>query len=249
MVATLSETMRTLARHVSIHDFLPDPIDDSTIVEILQAARRAPTSSNLQAYSFVVVRKLETRAELATLAGDQRHVEEAPVFVAVCADLSRAEAACNLHGQPFRGDTLEMGLVATVDAALAGMAASLAAESLGLGTVMIGGMRNHPVEVARLLRLPPRAFVPFGLCIGWPARRPPVKPRMPERAVIHFERYDGGEVGDALAAYDQALAVHYRAQDRTTCDASWTHQVAHEFSSARRGDLRTALRELGFEFS
>jgi FMN reductase (NADPH) len=213
--------------HVSVRQYLPQTVPDEMILAILRAARRAPTSSNLQAYSIVVVRDPDTLRRLAELAGNQRHVAETPVFLAWCADLSRVERACKLHNREFVGNTLEMGIVATVDAALTGMSAMTAAESFGLGCVMIGGMRNHPVEVARLLELPPRAYVVFGMCIGWPAERPPQKPRLPESAVIHFERYNGATADEVFE------------------DAAWTTRVSVEFSKPRREHLRAALAQLG----
>ena len=44
---------------------------------ILNAACRAPTSSNLQAYSLIVVRNSDVRKQLSMLTGNQQHVAEA----------------------------------------------------------------------------------------------------------------------------------------------------------------------------
>jgi nitroreductase len=246
--AKKSETIRTLESHVSIRSFNSTPVSEETLAMVLNAARRAPTSSNLQAYSVVVVRDPETRRRLSILAGNQRHVAEAPVFLAFCADISRIRLACQLHSKELAGDTLEMGLVAVIDAALVGMNVASAAESLGMGTVMIGGMRNHPLEVAATLALPEGAFVIFGMCIGWPERRPPQKPRLPEAAVIHYERYNSDGVEQALDEYDRQLESHFRGIDKPTDKASWTRRVATEFSRVRRGELRAAVRRLGFAF-
>src|SRR5690606_40800142 len=57
---------------------------------------------------------------------------------------------------------LDMFLQAVVDAALVAQNAAVAAESLGLGICMIGGIRNDPVKVAELLKLPPRTFALVG---------------------------------------------------------------------------------------
>jgi FMN reductase (NADPH) len=238
-----------LERRVSVRDFLPDPVEDALVTRVLKAACRAPTSDNLQAYSFVVVRDAGTRRRLGELAGHQRHVVEAPVFIAVCADLHRVAKACERHGRTLAGETLEMGLVATIDASLAGMAASLTAESLGLGSVMIGGVRNAPLEVAALLGLPQQVFVAFGLCLGWPARRPPQKPRLPEAALIFQERYEPERIPAAVAEHDRALATHYKSLAKATSEASWTERIAERFSRSPRAHLRASLRALGFDFS
>jgi hypothetical protein len=150
------------------------------------------------------------------------------------------ERACALTDARFAGDTLEMGLVAVLDAGLAGMCASLAAESLGLGTVMIGGLRNHPVEVARLLRLPRRVFGVFGLCLGWPDLARPPKPRLPANAVVHDEVYRGqDEVDGWLLAHN----AEYRSPSN---GGSWLVRVAQEASKPRRSNLRDSLSVLGF---
>lgn len=229
----------------SVRSFRDEPVNDDLLNAILRAACRAPTSSNIQAYSIIVVRDASTRARLAEIAGGQAHVAATPVFLAVCADLARAERACKLRGKTLAGDSLEMGLVAAVDASLVGMSIMLAAESLGLGCVMIGGLRNQPVDVARALSLPPRVFAVFGMCMGWPAERPPQKPRMPEGAVIHFERYDAERTDGVLAQYDESLHQHYQGQNRAAAEP-WTARVSTEFSKPRRADLRAHLHTLGF---
>jgi FMN reductase (NADPH) len=235
-----SDILTVLEGRTSCRNFRSDPVDDDLVARVIGAARRAPTSSNLQAYSLVVVREAATRRSLADLVGKQAHVSAAPVFIAFCADLWRLERACALTGNSFAADTLEMGLVAVLDATLVGMCASLAAESLGLGTVMIGGLRNKPVEVAALLDLPPKVFGVFGLCLGWPSAVGQPKPRLPAAAVVHDEVYDVADVDASLAAYD---ATH-----NSGAGGSWLARVAREAAEPRRDDLRHALAALGLRF-
>lgn len=243
----LSDVIATLNRHVSIREYTDRPLDDDTLLTLLEAARRAPTSANMQAYSFVVVRDPELKQQLAVLGGEQRHIETCAAFIAVCADLSNVLRACELHEREL-DPTTENTIVTTVDASLAGMSLALAAESIGLGTVMIGGMRNHPAAVAELLNLPHGAYVVFGLCIGWPAEAQPQKPRMAPEAIIHFEQYDATKQDALLAEYDKQLAEHYREQGRKTPDAAWTQVIAQKLSVHRRADLRPVLEARGLHF-
>ncbi len=246
-IATETETTRTLKGHVSIRRYTTARIPEAMLQSILDAARRSPTSSNLQAYSIVVIRDDATKAKLATLAGNQRQVAECPVFLAICADIHRLQRAAALHGKAVAVN-LELSMVATIDAALVGMSAATAAESFGLGTVMIGGIRNHPQDVAEVLELPNGVFVVFGLCMGWPAEQPPQKPRLPHEVVIHEERYHAAGIDKALKAYDAALAEHYRAQGRNTPDAAWTDIIADRFETPRREFLREVLEKRGFRW-
>ena len=133
------------------------------------------------------------RKILAEIAGDQKHIEQCPLYIAWVADLSRNERLgeaekTNLESVPW----LETFMVACIDAALAAQNAVVAAQSIGLRTVYIGAMRNDPVRVAELFGLPPRAFVVFGLCVGYadPKAKNEVKPRLPQSIVLHHDGYD-----------------------------------------------------------
>ena len=79
---------------------------------------------------------------------------------------------------------MEEFIVGVVDAALAAQSALIAAESLGLGAVYIGAMRNLPEQIAAELALPPHVFAVFGMSIGYPdpARATGIKPRLPHRS-------------------------------------------------------------------
>jgi nitroreductase len=239
-----SQTIDTLNARVSIREYTDQPIDDDTLLTLLNAARRSPTSSNIQTYSFVVVRDPERKRVLAHLGGDQKHIEQAPVFVAICADLNRAARGMALHGQQL-ATNIETTLISVIDASIAGQSLALAAESLGLGTVMIGGMRNHPDQVADLLGLPEGVFVVYGLCIGYVAERPPQKPRLPAETVISYERYEPAS-DEALQTYDAQLAEHYRSIGRSTPDAAWTGFNARRLGTAPRPHMREFLKKQGF---
>jgi len=237
----------TLKNHISIRRYTDEHIPDEMLNEILNSARRSPTSSNMQAYSFVVVRNPETKKQLAVLAGNQKHIETCDVFIAICADINRLEKACELHGE-ILGRNLENLLVATVDASLAGMSVATAAESFGLGYVMIGGMRNQPKEAAELLGFPNGVYVVYGMCLGYPDpdHYPQQKPRLPEDLMIHYEKYDTSDPTKKLQAHDKELAEHYSSLGRNLDDHAWTGVVANKFGTPRRPELRETLEDLGF---
>ena len=248
MDRTTSETIETLLARVSVRSFDSRPVSDAAVDAVLRAALRAPTSSNIQACTVVKVRETEAKATLAAAAGNQRHVAQCPVFLAFCADLTRIEAALQRNGHDLTDNNHELGLVSTIDAALVGMAAYLAADSVGLKGVMIGGVRNDPETVAQILGLPKRVYCVFGMCLGYADTVPEQKPRMPYAAVVHAERYDATASAAALEPYDAALAEHYRASGRETTDDSWTHDVAAKFAARPRDGLRAALARMGFDF-
>lgn len=243
-------TLDVLSSHVSVRSFTDEAVPDEILRAALAAARRAPTSSNWQTYSIVVVRDQEKKQRLAELAGGQAHIERSQVFLAFVADFHRVRRAAALHGtEPARG--LEFTLTSIVDAAIVGEAAQVALESLGLGAVMVGGMRRNATEVAAVLGLPPEAFVVYGMSVGWPATPPGeggLKPRLPEQLVVHEDEYSDEGFEAAMISYDAELAEYYESQGRNLSDAAWTAPVARGSVSLRYASLRTELESMGFDF-
>ncbi len=245
---TQTAVIDQLSKHRTVRFFKDEPVSDDVVHTILNAARQSPTSSNRQTYSIMVVRNPETKKKLAVLAGNQKHVETCPVFFAFCADLSRLDVACEMHGEKHvKG--LESTLVSTVDAALVGMSVNTAVESLGMGAVMIGGMRNHPKQVAELLGFPNGVYVVFGMCIGWPEwdKVPNVKPRLDESVIIHHEQYNTSSPVPQIEAYNQTMADYY-GKERNLHESAWSGPLANQLKSPRRENLRSELESLGFVF-
>ncbi len=246
---TLSTTVTDVQQeHVTIRKFNDRPVSDEMVTSILEAARRgSPTSSNWQAYSVVVVRNPQIKQQLAVVAGGQKHVETCQVFLAFCADIRRIQTACDMHEVELQ-QTLESTLVATIDAALMGMSVNTAAESFGLGAVMIGGIRNDIEKAAELLGLPKGVYCVYGMCISWPdeSQRPPQKPRMQPELIIHYEQYDAADVTAKIEAYDADLASHYDTLDRNQHTAAWSGTIARHLKSPKRPHLRKAIENRGF---
>ena len=245
---TTSDTIRVLGDRRSIRAYSDKEVTDAQVTAILEAARRAPTSGNLQAYSVVVVRDAETKEKLAKISGGQKHIETCPVFLAFVADLTRIEKAFRRHDGNLDDNNLEMGLMASIDASLVGMAAYVAADSLGIQGVMIGAMRNDPEAVAELLDLPSRAYVVFGMCLGYPAEAPKQKPRMAAEGIIHYERYDADKALAVVDTYNAELKAHYESVGKPTAEDSWSADVDKKYAQRPRDHLRAALKKRGFDF-
>ena len=246
-----NQVIETLLGHRSVRSYLGDALAPGTAELLVAAAQSAATSSNMQLWSVLAVEDPQRRERLAVLAGNQRHIAEAPLFLVWLADLSRAERIGERQGHVMAGlPFTETFMVAVIDAALAAQNATVAAESLGLGTVYIGSMRNHPEAVAAELGLPPQVMAVFGLCVGWPDPAHPaaVKPRLGQAAVLHREQYDAGVEATTVDAYDARFAAFQRAEGMAA--AGWTARVLDRLGSVKglggRDRMREALRVLGF---
>ncbi len=244
-----SETINALLGRRSIRKYTDKPVTDAHVDAILGAALRAPTSSNVQAYSVVVVRDQARKEKISVPCGNQKHIVSCPVFLAFLADLTRIEAAFQRHGHSADDNNLEMGLVATIDAALVGMSAYIAAESLGIQGVMIGAVRNDPEKIAEILNLPKRTYAVFGMCLGFPDEAPKQKPRMPVSGIVHRETYDREASLAVLDPYNAELRRHYESIGKQTTADSWSDEVDAKLSAKARDGLRAQLKARGFDFS
>ncbi|KYG31790.1 oxygen-insensitive NADPH nitroreductase [Alkalihalobacillus trypoxylicola] len=235
-----------IQNHRSIRQYTDQQVSDEIIKDLLQSAKSASTSHNVQAYSIIIVRDVQKKKKLAELTGNQSYVEKCPVFFVLCADYYRLKKVSEWHNQPFEVNELEQVLVGGVDTALVAQNLLLAAEAYGLGGVMIGGIRNQPKEVAELLNLPKYTFPVMGLCIGYPAQSPELKPRLPESATIFYDEYNEDQLEQAIKEYDQVTEAYYGARTNSQKGEPWSKQMAQHLSKPNRAHLESFIKNQGF---
>jgi nitroreductase len=239
-----NDTLGQLLDHRSVRAFTDQALPEGTIETLVAAAQSASTSSNLQVWSVVAVKDGERKNRLSALAGNQAYIRQAPLFFVWLADLSRVsriagQSDVELEALPY----LESLLLGTIDAALAAQNAVVALESLGLGSVYIGAIRNDIEGVAKELELPPQVYPVFGLCVGYPSQERPskVKPRLPQRAVLHQETYSTAGEKALLAEYDERLGAFYQREGMKA--SGWSEQVIDRLQSVTNLHGREALLE------
>lgn len=242
-----------LLTHRSIRSYLSKPLPKGTLETLIAAAQSAASSSNLQLWSVIAVEDPARKERLSVLARNQAHIRQVPLFLVWLADLSRARNIANSRNATSEGlDYLETFLTGAIDASLAAQNAVAAAESLGLGTVYVGAIRNNPEAVAKELNLPPLVFPVFGLSVGYPDPEniPAVKPRLGQSAVLHRESYSTEVQEQAIAEYDRVMTNFYQ-QQQTGVNSDWsTHSTARVANAAALGGrdrLTEILHNLGFE--
>lgn len=243
-----------LGSHRSIRKYTDQPVDKKLLDQILDSARQAPTSSNLQAYSIIVVRDPAKKKLLAEYCGNQAWIEQCPVFLAICPDLRRLHEVCRLRGYSMKDQYLEIFLVSVVDASLVAQNIAVASEASGLGICMIGAIRNNPDKVCELLKLPDRVFPLMGMCLGHPDHEPMIKPRLPHDLAIHLEEYNSDLLTSLLADYDRAIQATglYEGAHRKIAapdgsqipdsEYSWTEHTARRAASNNPATLRAHMR-------
>ncbi|MCU0767242.1 MAG: NADPH-dependent oxidoreductase [Gammaproteobacteria bacterium] len=244
----MNDTIRTLKAHRSIRRYQDAPVSDAQLAEIIACAQAAPTSINAQGLSVVIVRDLARRARIAALAGGQRWVAEAPVFLAFVVDFHKTSLAGKKAGRPQHvHEGLEGFLTGVLDVGIALGNAMAAAEALGLGCVPIGGIRAHPREMVEVLGLPRLTYPVVGLSVGHPADPSRQKPRMDVRAFRHDEIYDAARLPALVDDYDAVMARYLKEIGREG-EGSWSSLTARFYADVPFADVLAVAKEQGFGF-
>ncbi len=194
----------------SIRRFSPTDVPDELIKQVLEAARLAPSGSNMQPWRFLVIRDKEVKKELRRICLEQRFVEEVPVVIVCFGDLDAySKEARGKRRQEF----IDFGVTATLSGRFADpkyrtrqkslptpprqellrpVIANtfiaiehlvLMATALGLGTCWVGAFDASALN--RLFDLSdnliPAAVIPVGYAAG---EIPPQRPRRSPQEIL-----------------------------------------------------------------
>lgn len=189
------DTLEAIGRRRSIRKFKPDPVASSLITRVLEAARAAPSGSNVQPWKFVVVRSTQKRSLLCEAAYGQSMFREAPVVVVAlgdrksfrkrlrrgkelvaigAVDASVMETVGRVYGVR-QEDPAAVDRTILANCMIAIDHLTLAATSLGLGSCWVMLMKVE--EVARVLQIPDHMFPVAMVPIGYADQNPLPRPR------------------------------------------------------------------------
>ncbi|KGE78880.1 oxygen-insensitive NADPH nitroreductase [Halomonas sp. ND22Bw] len=241
----MNPTIELLKSHRSVRKFTDRKIPHELLRELVSAGQAAASSNHVQAYSVIHVTTPAKREQIAELAGGQGYVASASDFLVFCADMKRPTEASERTGANVVRGMTEQLLVASVDTALMAQNVAVAAESEGLGICYIGGIRNNPQAVSELLELPDHVYPVFGMCIGYPAHDPDVKPRLPVEAILKEDRYTDDR--EQVDAYDDEMQRYYGERTGGTKDTNWSKSLGPLFDTKLRPHMRDFLVKRGFE--
>ena len=169
----------------SIRKFTDEKVPDEMIVEILQAARFAPSWANTQVWEFIIIRDSELIKTVTETYGETNPARKcsasASVLIAVCAKTD--VSGCKDGVKRTQYDEWFM-----FDAGLAVQNLCLRAHELGLGTVVVGSM-NHQ-KCAELLDVPAGYALLAVIPVGYPVDRDKPAPARKELSTfVHLDKF------------------------------------------------------------
>ena len=165
---------QTVRRRQCVRAFAKRPVEPEKLTALLEAASRAPSAGNLQAYEIYLVRQPPKLQALARAALNQDFIAQAPLALVFCAHPARSTRK---YGE--RGRTLYCVQDATIAAAFA----LLAATALGLASVWVGAFDDEAVRQATGML---KGHVPVAILpVGYAAEVPEPTARRPLSDLVH----------------------------------------------------------------
>ena len=245
-------TIDLIHKHGSVRAYKNDPVPEAVIEQIVGAAQRTSTSSNMQTYSVIVTTDQDKKDRISEICNGQKHIAQAPVFLLWCADFSRLQRICDHQGYELESDGMENFMVGVVDAAIAMQTAGLAAESLGYGLCFIGALRNDPRSIREIFSLPELVYPVCGMTLGLAESIPMIRPRLPLDVIMHWDFYDLDDL-EGLLEYDQEMIKtgiyegrQVGKEDQDPGKYGWMEHSDRRVSKPSRPHLRDTILESGF---
>jgi nitroreductase len=192
----------------SIRQFLDKPISKETLNQILTAGFRAPFAAQL--CSLVYTRDKKKIKALQPMGV----YPTTKVLMFFLIDLYRHEKVMKEQGHTYNFDDTFALWLGLQDVSLVVQNLILAAEALGLGSVLLGAAPQVVDLLVEQFKIPKRAYPVVGLCLGYPnpAEHTEVRPRYP----LSFSAFEDGYqdvTSKELKAAMKVMDEGYLAQD------------------------------------
>lgn len=169
------ETWDAIRARRATREYDSTPLEEGDLTRILEAGRRAPSSSNKQRWDFVLIRDRDQLQRISGVWQGAGHIANAAAAVGLVA--------------PISDETTVVGI--NYDLGQAAMSMMIAAADLGIGS-RTASVHDHELA-SEILGLPAGLRLTWLLGLGYPADRPlkPIKnpDRRPFEEVVHYDRW------------------------------------------------------------
>ena len=194
------ELTDVIAARRSIRKFKPDPLPEHMVTELLEAARLAPSATNIQPWRFAVVRSADVRRKVQDCCHGLRFPATAPVIFVAMADPRTLETrAARMQELAATGAFTDTGLedsaygnrrldenlarsLLYLNVAIAVEHLVLRATDLGLGSCWI--RMFDEARLKSVLSVPEHFLVVALVPVGYPGQQPPGRPRLSRDDVV-----------------------------------------------------------------
>lgn len=193
----MNSVIETMLNHRSVRKYQERQPSDAEIQAIVRAGQQAAFAAQL--YSVLLSRK-------------KKNPFGAPLLFTICVDFHKMSLIMQKRGWQPRSNDLSILIMGLQDASYMAQNMILAAESIGLGTCLLGAAPYRADKIKEEYNLPPKVFPMVQLVMGYPAEDRPPRPRYPMEFVLFEDEYptlDDSAIYHAMEVMDEG----YLAQD------------------------------------
>ena len=248
-------TLKSILSRRSIRKFLNKPISKELLTLLLAASQSAPSKSNLQQYSILVIQDQNIKNEISDLIGNTKWALTAPIFILYLADIRRNIKITNDRGYDHKNNNVDTFMNSVIDSALAMQSTICAAESTGLGVCPISMIRNIIEEVKVICELPKGVFPIAGLAIGWPDQKSKISIRLSQDIVTHLDKYNEKDLIHKINLYDAKVFTKDPIPENkqrhidlygVAKKGTWSENISRQLSIPERSHFKNWLKKNGF---
>ncbi|MDY6989186.1 MAG: nitroreductase family protein [Thermodesulfobacteriota bacterium] len=200
--------VKTILHRRSVRKFQEHDIKDEEMALVLEAGRLAPSTVNMQTWSFGVFTE---RTWKETFGRSIPYGAKRAVMV--LGDATRVKQATDI----FPDTPLVEYTVSAVNASLAAMNMTVMAEALGIGSVMLSDTGKtgffSAAYLKKALKLPPGVYPLMTLVFGYPrGRHPPMPPKFNLEDIAFTGTYKQTE-GQKIMEWFSLMEAGYKASN------------------------------------
>ncbi|MBU1704917.1 MAG: nitroreductase family protein, partial [Nanoarchaeota archaeon] len=173
------DTLEAIKKRRSIRKYKDQPVEWEKIVNVVDAARFAPTSGNIQNWKLVVVKETANKKLISHACYDQKWIESADTIIVVI-----GQPAVGARFYSGRGEHLYT--IQNATAVIENML--IAATDQGLGSCWIGAFDDDLLRRSVML---PEEDLPIGVVtVGYSDEDPDMPPRIEPQHMIFLEKFN-----------------------------------------------------------
>ena len=165
----MNEFINLIKDRRSIRDYVDKKIEKHFLEEIIDCARLAPSSRNIQPWDFIVVTDRASLAYLSKTVPYGNFLKDAAACIVVCG-----------HRQEHRH---------VEDCCLAAQNIMLSAKSLGIGTCYIAALEKDVKDARKLLKVPEKHEIVCFISLGYSKGNTKTPKKKHVKQVIHWEKF------------------------------------------------------------
>lgn len=170
----------------SIRKYLNKKIEKEQVVQVLESARLAPSGSNTQPWTFIIVESEETKEKLSIADHNQKWMMTAPVFIVCVADIRcRISEGISVRLDEYSPEPELKQIIR--DTAIAIEHILLEAEHLGLATCWTAWFEQDAVRP--ILNIPEDKYVCGIITLGYGDEAPNQRPRNKMDEIVRYEKW------------------------------------------------------------